>query len=169
MKGLLTAAVVLCFGVISSAHEMPTAKTAPDFDKVKKLEGHWEGTSKMGGDKETAVNADYSITSNGSAILEKFATGTPHEMVSVYTSEGKNVTMTHYCAFGNHPKMKLKKADDNTLLFEMAGTDGISSAKEPHMHSLLVTFKSPTEMTEEWTSYENGKKKETSLFTFAKK
>jgi hypothetical protein len=173
MKKFASFCLALCFSSVAGfsalAHEMPIPKALPpEFAKVKKLEGHWEGTSQSD-EKNKTVVADYKVTAGGSAVVETLFPGTAHEMISVYHPEGKGVVMSHYCLLGNHPKMTLKKADDNTLFFEMVGHDGIESNKEAHMHSLLITFKSPTEMTEEWINFENGKKRESAIFTFAKK
>ena len=60
--------------------------------------------------------------------------GTDHEMVSVYHADGKDVVMTHYCAFGNQPKMKLDPASkDNELKFVFAGGTNLDPAKDTHM------------------------------------
>jgi hypothetical protein len=165
-------ALVVCMSLIAAfafAHEMPAIKAMPaEFAQVKKLEGHWEGITKEDG-KDKPVTADYRITAGGAAVVETLFAGTAHEMVSVYHPEGEGVAMSHYCLLGNHPKMTLKKASDNSMFFEMKGHDGIASTKEPHMHSLLITFKSPTEITQEWTNFENGKAGEKAVFTLVKK
>ena len=121
-----------------SAHDMPTPKAMPaEFEKVKKLEGHWEGTTKMG-DKEEPVVADYKFSLRRIHDVEHLFPGTPHEMVSVYHAEGKGVAMSHYCMLGNHPEMTLKKVDDNSMFFEMAGKAGIDSSKEAHAIGLCL-------------------------------
>src|SRR5262245_34887282 len=120
-------------------HPMPKISMPKEFDALKKLAGDWEGKTKMG-DKEMPVAIHYEVTAGGSAILERMFSGTPHEMISVYTAEGGKVTMTHYCMLGNHPTMTLTKAEPKTLAFEMKGTDGLHSAKDPHMHALTISF-----------------------------
>jgi hypothetical protein len=139
-----------------------------EFETLKKLVGTWEGTTKMG-DKETPISVVYELTSAGTAITEKLGPGTPMEMVSVYHKNGKSLAMTHYCAVGNAPQMNLKKADDKSIFFEMTKPIGVSSMKEMHMHSIKLTLNSGDSLTQEWTNYENGKKKETAVFTFTRK
>jgi len=149
-------------------HVHPGAKMPASFDSVKALLGQWEGTTKMDG-KDTPVTASYEMTAGGTAILERLFAGTPHEMVSVYHGDGNQVAMTHYCMLGNQPKMTLREADKNRMVFEIASTTGIKSAQEPHMHSLSVAMADEDHMNQEWTLFENGKKKDVVVFNLARK
>ncbi|HTL11315.1 MAG TPA: hypothetical protein VL588_02425 [Bdellovibrionota bacterium] len=172
MKRILATAVALSLTLSISAfggdeHAMPMPKSNPKFDQLKQLVGTWEGKTKMG-DKETTVKATYELTSGGSAILERLFAGTDHEMVSVYHADGSSVAMTHYCMLGNHPTMKLKKSDDHSMAFEMSGKDGIHQSGEMHMHALNISWNNPTHMTEEWVSYNQGKKQDSKMFEFIK-
>jgi hypothetical protein len=145
------------------------AKAAPkELEALKKLVGTWQGKAKMG-PQEVPVTIVYESTAGGTAVLERLFPGTPHEMASVYTAEGDKVVMTHYCALGNHPKMTLKKADPKSLAFEMAGTDGLRAATEPHMHAMTVSFVDADHIREVWTSFDNGVKKEDKAFDLARK
>lgn len=139
-----------------------------EFEMLKKLVGTWEGTTKMG-DKEEKATVTYELTSGGTAIMEKLGPGTPMEMVTIYHKDGKTIAMTHYCALGNHPQMNLKKADEKSISFEMKKPLGISSMKEPHMHAMVMKFDGDDAITHEWTSFDNGKKKDTAVFNFKRK
>src|SRR5262249_15112361 len=111
----------------------------------------------------------YELTSGGTALMEKNFAGTPHEMVSMYHVQGNNVVMTHYCMIGNHPTLRLKKADAKTWEFEMQGHEGLGSKDEPHMHALKVTWIDSNHIRQEWTSFEKGTKKETKSFEMTRK
>ncbi len=164
-------AVALCvFSLNSMAHDehagMPAPKPMPkEFDTLKKLVGHWESAPT----KEGTVAIDYKLTAGGTVLEERMMPGTDHEMVSMYYADGKTLAMTHYCALGNQPKMKLKDMSDNTMKFEMAGKEGVASKNDMHMHSLLLTWNSPTEITERWTSFNKGKSADEKVFTLVKK
>ncbi|HXU82637.1 MAG TPA: hypothetical protein VN914_14645 [Polyangia bacterium] len=149
-------------------HAMPAKAVPKELETLKKLVGTWQGQAKTGS-REVPVTIVYESTAGGTAVLERLFPGTPHEMTSVYTAEGDKVVMTHYCALGNHPKMTLKKADARSLAFEMAGTDGLRSASEPHMHAMTVSFVDGDHIREVWTSYDNGAKKEDKAFELARK
>ena len=140
-----------------------------EFDMMKGLVGTWEGTTMMDG-KETPVSVVYKVTSNGSVLTEILGPGQPMEMISVYHKEGNSLAMTHYCALGNQPHMKLKKSDAKSVSFEMVGKSGIASMKEPHMHAVTLTLTDPNTLQAEWTHFENGKPSaEKALFTFKRK
>ncbi len=144
----------------------PAANTPnPTFENLKKLTGNWEITVTENGKKEIA-KASYEVTSGGNAVLEKIMIGTPHEMVSVYHSDGKNVAMTHYCMLPNTPRMTLTKTEPGKMYFEMKGKDGIKSKKEHHMHSVELIWNSENELTQNWTSMKDGKSEPTVTFAW---
>ena len=138
-----------------------------EFERIKTLAGTWEGTSSMG-EKGEKVSVKYQVTSGGSAVVETLFPDTPHEMVSVYDDEGGKLSMTHYCMLKNHPDMILKSADENTINLDFADGQVFDPTKEPHMHSLSISFTDKDNMVQEWTMYENGKEKEIATFTFSR-
>jgi hypothetical protein len=153
-------------------HAGHAAPTLPkELEALKKLAGRWEGKAKMG-DQEIPVTIVYEVTAGGTAVFEKLFPGQPHEMVSVYVAEGERsdkVVMTHYCAGGNHPKMALKKSDAKGLAFEMTGSEGLRSPKEPHMHAMSVAFLDADHIRESWTSFDGGVKKDEKVFDLTRK
>ena len=55
--------------------------------------------------------------------------GQPQEMVSVYTVEGPDLIMTHYCVLGNQPRLKADpNSSANQIVFLFAG-GGTSTRK----------------------------------------
>ena len=119
--------------------------------------------------KDENVTVVYEVTSGGTAVSEKLMPGTSHEMISMYYVTGGKLGMTHYCAIGNQPQMKLKKATPNSLVLEMTSPAGVSSMMEPHMHALTLTMVDANTLKQEWTSFEGGKKKEVADFNFKRK
>lgn len=156
MKNLLLSclAAVSLSAVSASAH----GKTAPDskeFARIKALVGEWKGTSVMEG-KTVDVASSFKLTANGSAVLEVLGAGTPHEMVNVYHDVDGKLVMTHYCAAGNAPLMKLVKADMGSLSLAAVDANGIDVKKTPHMHSLVYSFEGPDKIKTTWTSANMG-------------
>lgn len=166
-KFIILMIAILSFASVNSfaCDQCDKEQSTSSFDKLKNLVGTWEGKSDEGG-KEQIVKASYQLTSAGTALEEKIFIGTPHEMISIYYPDGKTVSMTHYCAQGNRPVMTLKKASGDGMFFEMNGKNGIQSKNEQHMHSLDVTWKNDNEITQNWTSFKDGKKSETASFTW---
>ena len=138
---------------------------------MKQLVGKWQGTTTPMGpnDKPAPAVTEFRLTSGGSAIEENLAKGSPHEMVDMYTDEGGRLAMTHYCAMGNQPHMKLKQADDQHMVFEMVEAQGITSPDESHMHALTLTLKDKNTLQQDWVNYDKGKPAQTVSFVLHKK
>lgn len=114
--------------------------------------------------KDMQMTVTYELTSAGTAITERLMQGTPEEMVSVYHKDGDGVAMTHYCALGNQPHMKLKSSDGKVMVFEMDEPVGLQAEDEPHMHAVTLTLKSENVLEQHWTHYVGGKQADTVTF-----
>lgn len=167
----LTAVFVAVFAVatVVSAHEMPKPyKGSPEFEMMKNLKGKWKGSTKDEHGMSKAVTAEFKVTSMGSAVEETLGKGTPDEMVDMYVDEGGKLTMKHYCAIGNQPHLVLKNGDAKQIELEMDQTPGIDAAKDAHMHGLTIEFTDPNHIVERWSSYENGKAGQPTVFKLAR-
>ena len=159
---LLVAGLICCahtFAVqAEEKHEHPAASpTNPAFDKLKSLAGTWVATDEKGQPTEQVVSI-IKVTAGGSAVHETLFPGEPHEMISVYTPEGKDVLMTHYCMLGNQPQMKASpNSASNKIDFEFAGGTNLDPKKDKHMHSAVLTFVDADHIQIEGTAWENGK------------
>ena len=154
----------LTFAGSENEHTL-TAKSSPEFLKIKSLAGRWVGTTDMGsGDQEVAVK--YRVTSNGSAVVETLFPETPHEMVSVYYDLNGQLAMTHYCTLGNQPQMELKSSSGNIINLEFSGNNSIDPTKDNHMHSLTIAFLSDDSISQTWTSYQPGSGIQSHIFNF---
>src|SRR5262245_39718357 len=77
----------------------------PSLERLKKLAGTWVAADKDGKPTDQVVSV-VRVTAAGSAVHETLFPGQPHEMISVYHLDGKDLLMTHYCSLGNQPRMK---------------------------------------------------------------
>ena len=142
--------------------------TPMPFDRIKELVGTWQGTKQSLEGQETII-VEYSVTAKGSAVLERFFPGTPKEMVSIYTQDGHELAMTHYCALGNQPRMRTHgPASGNQITLTYVDGTGMRSLDDMHMHELTITLQAVDRMTHEWTLYDKGQKKVTHTFAFAR-
>ena len=154
---------VLMFGpltAISAEHQIPASVThSGDFERMKGLVGTWEGKVDMGKGMET-LKVTYELTSAGNAILERFAAGTPHEMVTIYHDRSGKLVMTHYCSIGNQPHMELTNPGETTMKFVLSRRNpGLISLHETHMHALTITVDTKDSISHAWTLYDKGVKK----------
>ena len=138
-----------------------------EFERMKGLVGVWEGTSNMPQEGEK-VRVEYRLSSGGSSVVETLFPGTAHEMVSVYYDNKGQLTMTHYCALRNQPRLKLQKGDAQNLYFMFAGGTNIDPKKDAYMRSLTITFVDKNHIVEKWTQFAGGQEKETSVFELSR-
>jgi hypothetical protein len=162
---VMTIVIVLALAVgpsmvLAGEHQMGTPIThSKDFEKMKDLVGVWEGRMDMGKGMDT-LRVTYELTSAGNAIMERFAAGRPHEMVTVYYDVSGKLAMTHYCSLGNQPHMELTGSGGSDLVFVLSDKNpGIASPSEAHMHVLRIMFEGKDSITNTWTLYEQGVKK----------
>lgn len=127
------------------------------FERMKRLAGNWEGSADFGQGPQK-IKAHYKLTSGESAVIETFHVGMPHEMVSVWhDNKNRQLTMTHYCAEHNQPKLILKEWDQNKLTMDLSSGSEIDVAHESHIHSAAIQFDGEDRMTHNWTSFKDGK------------
>jgi hypothetical protein len=114
--------------------------TNPHFEKIKKLAGTWLAADKDGKPTDVVVSV-IKVTAGGSVVHETLFPGQPDEMVSIYTVDGPDLIMTHYCVLGNQPRMKADpKSPANQISFQFAGGTNLDPKKDKHMHAATLTL-----------------------------
>ncbi len=136
-----------------SAADTPAAA----FERLKALAGTWQIAT--GSPEGEAATVSYRLTAQGSALIETLFQGTPHEMTTVYYLDAGNLVLTHYCASGNQPHMRLdpKASTKDTLKFVFAGGSNIDPARDEHMHDVTIRFHADGTADSEWTGWAQGK------------
>jgi hypothetical protein len=152
---LLMGISCLTFAEDKHDHAPSGAKNA-GLEKLKMLVGTWVTADKDGKPTDEVVSV-IKLTAGGSAIHETLFPGQPHEMVSIYTADGPDVLMTHYCMLGNQPRMKAStKALGNKLNFEFAGGTNLDPKKDKHMHAATLTIIDADHYEVDGVGWENG-------------
>jgi hypothetical protein len=156
----LVLTLLLTFTVASygdgAGAKLPPPPTNAGLEKMKKLAGTWVAADKDG--KPTnQVASIIKVTAGGSAVHETLFPGQPHEMVSIYTAQGPDLIMTHYCVLGNQPRMRADlKSLPNKIVFRFAGGTNLDPAKDKHMHEATLTIVSDDRIEVKGTGWENG-------------
>lgn len=160
---LISIAVLLAisfgaFAAFAGEQMGATVTHSRDFDKMKELVGAWEGNMDMGKGM-TQVKVIYDLTSAGNAIVERFAAGLPHEMITVYYDYNGRLVLTHYCSLGNQPHMELTNPGEKTMTFVLSEkAPNLVSLSEMHMHAHSLAIDSKDGITQTWTLYDKGAK-----------
>jgi hypothetical protein len=154
--GLILALATTVSGDDKHQHALPPAPTNAGFEKIKSLVGTWV-TADADGKPTDQIVSEIKLTAGGSAIQETIFPGQPMEMISVYTAEGSDLLMTHYCVLGNQPRMKAAVKDgDHQVKFEFAGGSNLDPKKDKHMHGATLTIVDANHLQIEGIAWENG-------------
>src|SRR3954453_2954755 len=154
--GLLLTLSLASFGDDQPKAKLPPPPTNANLEKMKKLAGTWLAADKDGKPTDQVVSV-IRVTAGGSAVHETLFPGQPLEMISVYTADGPDLVMTHYCVLGNQPRMKADpKSPPNQIVFRFAGGTNLNPAKDKHMHEATLTIAGDDRIEVSGTGWENG-------------
>lgn len=147
---LLAATAVLLLGAGPAS--------AGGLESFTALEGDWVAIADGEMVKKGDLVSSYRVTASGTAVVETNFPGTNHEMVTVYTQEGDDLVLTHYCMAGNQPRMRANNSSGPRFEFAFdGGANIVDPLKDQHMHSAWVEIVGPDEVRTEWTEYRDGK------------
>lgn len=159
MRGFFITGLVLALSSMSYADEKAKLSTPPTnaaMEKLKKLAGTWVTVDKDGKPTDTIASI-VKVTAGGSVVHETLFPGQPHEMVSIYTVDGSDLVMTHYCVLGNQPRMKADpKSPANQIVFKFAGGGNLDPKKDKHMHEATLTIVDENNIELHGVGWENG-------------
>ena len=156
MKRTLLFSAVGMMALVAGAASLAADKTKSEeaFDRLASLKGEWEG--QQDGVKISLV---YTLTANGSALMEEFRPESGPVMVTMFTVDGDHLIATHYCAAKNQPQMMTTTITDvqKRLAFSLVRITGLKSPDDWHNTGLTVTQEDSDHLTQEWTYQSKGK------------
>ena len=153
----LAAVVVILIVVFSASFIVAQSDAHKSFDLLKGLEGNWAGKNSQG----QTIQVTFRLTAGGSALMSEILEPASEkrgaeDMISMFHMDGERLLMTHYCAAGNQPRMKLVAAYGKAVSFDfMDGTN--IGAGDGHMQHVTITVPDADHHVEEWTFLDHGK------------
>lgn len=131
----------------------PPSAAKKAFEKMKTVNGEWEGTltttptSEADGIKGTIK---MKVTSMGNAMVHEVnLVGRKDNPITMFYIDSDNLFLTHYCDAGNRPRMVGKASPDGKQVeFELVDVAG---DMKYHMHHSVFTFIDDDHHIEEWT------------------
>lgn len=168
MKSLLSLAFVLLFAAGLFAAE--PAKVNLDIIKTK-LVGDWVEADKDGKPTDKVVSS-LRVTAGGSAVKDTIFAGTEMEMLTVYTQDGPDLVMTHYCILGNQPRLKAAASSTpDKIVFKITGVGNLdqSNKEKKHMGETTIEFVDADHIKVSCKGCEDGKECETHTMTLVRK
>ncbi|MDZ4806490.1 MAG: hypothetical protein SGI90_16680 [Candidatus Eisenbacteria bacterium] len=139
------------------------------FERLKLLEGTWEGTAGSGAEVNPALVV-WEVTAGGTALIERQFAGTGDEMMSIYHRDGDDLALTHYCAMGNQPRMRFDPDESAANLYTFRFNGGTNIGKGAiHVHAGTIHFVNANQIRAEWSVYAGSKRMGTNLFDLRRK
>ncbi len=160
--------VALGVGAACRAEDGAGLDAKAAFDRLKSLDGEW--TTRVDGHGPEDGKILYHVTAGGSTVMETMFPGADHEMISMYHLDGDELLMTHYCAMGNQPRMKLDRANSgpDELRFVFDGGTNFDPKTAPHIHSGRIHFEEDGGVTGEWDAFQGGRKARSMTFRMSR-
>ena len=158
-----TLAVALAV-IAAAARPGDKMKSEEAFDRLASLQGEWQG--QIDGINTTLI---YTLTANGSALMEQCRPETGPEMITMFTIDGDHLLATHYCSAKNQPQMATSPIADvhKPLAFSLVRVSGLKSPDDFHNTALTVIQQDNDHLTQEW-SYEHKGKTGKNIFRFTR-
>ena len=154
--GFLLLAVQAGFGTEKGDGKPAKSSSNPNLEKMTKLVGTWVAADEDNKPTDQVVSV-IKLTAGGSAVHETLFPGQDQEMVSIYTVDGDDLVMTHYCMLGNQPRMKADpKSPANKIRFVFAGGSNLDPKKDKHMHGATLTIVDADHIEIEGEGWEDG-------------
>jgi hypothetical protein len=134
--------------VVVAAAVFATDRTRSEeaFDRLASVKGEWKGDAF--GVPTTLI---YTLTANGSALMEQCRPEQGHKMITMFTVDGDHLIATHYCSAKNQPQMATSAiADaDKPLAFSLVRVTGLKSEDDFHNTGLTVVQEDDDHLTQE--------------------
>ena len=162
----MAAAFAMCASAVLAA-DAPAGPGRQALERIKGLAGTWEGN--IGKPDGPPGSVRYELTGGGHIVKETLFPGTDHEMLSVYHLDGDALVVSHYCAMGNAPMMKLGRATEKELSFDFAGGANLDPAKDVHIHSGRLRWADDGRLESEWDVYAGAQPRMTHKFFLTRK
>ena len=151
--------LVLIVGSPALAGEM-TAKQV--LDQLKSLDGTWKGEPEGQGEEAEAeakaagpVTHEIQVSAAGTVVMETMNPGTEHEMINMYHLDGDDLLLTHYCAGGNQPQMRLDlgQSTADLLVFDFIGGTNLDPATDHYIGSARIQVVDSDHLKSVWGAY----------------
>ena len=155
---------VALVAMTSAALAGDKTKSEQAFDRLTSLKGEWNG--QIDGVNTTLI---YTVTANGSALMEQCRPEKGPEMVTMFTVDGDHLIATHYCSARNQPQMETPAITDvqKPLTFSLVRVTGLKSPDAFHNTGLTVIQDDDDHLTQEW-SYQHKGKTGKNIFRFTR-
>lgn len=169
----LSIVVIVALVALAAPASAGTLTAEAVFDQLKDLAGTWQGMTEGEGEAAEApseVTHRIEVSAGGTVVMETMQPETDHEMINMYHLDGDDLLLTHYCAGGNQPRMKLDLAasNDQKLVFDFVGGTNLDPSVDGHIHAAEIQMIDGDHMDSIWQGWSEGKHQGTMTFHLAR-
>jgi hypothetical protein len=164
-RSLTAVMLALASGGVCPPALAQQSASAQVFERMKSLVGAWKGVQPDG-----EFEATYTLTANGSVLMEEFRPKNGATMVTMFSVDGDRLIATHYCSVRNQPQVVTAPLTDpgaTRLAFSLARVTGMRSPDDWHNTGLVVTLGDGNAFTQEWT-YRQKDERGKNVFRFTR-
>jgi len=139
-----------------SPAEKPSSPAARAFERLKSIEGEWDGRSTKGWEDTNT----FQVIAAASVLMGRSFDSHPNEtMVTMYHLDGDELVLTHYCVARNQPRLRATtiSPDGRTIEFTFRDATNLPSRDRGHMDRVVMQFVDDDHFTSQWTWYQDGK------------
>src|SRR5947208_9227776 len=150
--------------VAAAALAADKTKSEEAFDRLASLKGEWKGEQEG-----VKISLIYTLTANGSALMEEFRPENGPVMVTMFTVDCDHLIATHYCSAKNQPQLVTSAITDGqkSLAFSLARITGLKSPDDWHNTGLTLIQEDNDHLTQKWT-YQSKEKSGKRTFRYTR-
>src|SRR5205807_3575317 len=166
MKPPLLLGSVTMIALLLAAASLLADKTKSEeaFARLATLKGQWRGEPEG-----VKISLIYTLTANGSALMEEFRPESGAVMITMFTVDGDHLIATHYCSAKNQPQMMTSAITEvqKPLAFSLARITGLKSPDDWHNTGLTMIQEDNDHLIQEWT-YQSKEKSGKRTFRYTR-
>ena len=88
----------------------------------------------------------------------------------MYHLDGPDLVLTHYCGYGNQPKMRAEQGKETgRIVFKYYGGTNMKSEAAAHMHQAVLSLSVDGHYRAQWTACQDGKDTHTADLNMVRK
>ena len=161
---LLGSVSMIALLLVAAPPAADKTKSEEAFDRLATLKGQWSGEQEG-----VKISLIYTLTANGSALMEEFRPERGAVMITMFTVDGDHLIATHYCSAKNQPQLMTSAITDvqKPLAFSLARISGLKSPDDWHNTGLTVIQEDNDHLTQEWT-YQSKEKSGKRTFRYTR-
>jgi DNA-binding PadR family transcriptional regulator len=161
---LLGSVTMIALLLVAASLRADKTKSEEAFDRLATLKGEWSGEQEG-----VKIRLIYTLTANGSALMEEFRPESGAVMITMFTVDGDHLIATHYCSAKNQPQMITSAITDvqKPLAFSLARITGLKSPDDWHNTGLTIIQADNEHLTQEWT-YQSKEKSGKRIFRYTR-